>query len=1596
MIKNFEQNIVLTSQNPEAYLTFKWETGDASGVIDVSININASDLYINGWDAQTLYPSMADPSLADTSAGLNFEENNLASFHLFTDSLEDFEYDLKFILSPTVGSDVIYDVSIYNRPFLLDANEFNTYDTFNSLVDNEASYLLLRTNPKYSGNVKLMIDVSENMYLDTFKVSDILSNKKYRRQTVSGNSFLSGDIRRVFSSLPKGEIFRVAGSDTLNISNPKTEYYDQYNTRYNYGAKILIDELYPEEYAILAPLWINSKIPDYFSVFRLPGNFNSETYDGADLSNLAYDFITNSDLIESWNLKADAPIGTYLNNHLTELLKVQSPVNLSLNEYDANTWNGIAVDKGIIAGRSEVPYFFQKTSDNFTNLNAFVSQGFERNNLLCPNLLNMEFVFNDPDVSLYTMQRYFGLYLTENELYKLSYYSNEVDSSVRIISLDGKNVLNFADSSIFNSDGTIAFDYENRIIVLNDGKDLNRIYDTNEFNGTKTHIEQYLNKLGKNIFNTPVIKKEINTFITLKINNLLHQGEHLRVINKTSNKIWEVYGTETELLNAGEAGPYVSYNEPSVGYPDLYRTSFSVLGDISDQANAIRNAFSMFADYEESSFSVGMGKENGLSLIIDESSNDEYVFQRLTAQVAYAIGYPNSIFNLAAEPGDISFYNQLTPSNSDYTRMPFDASYGPIDFELYGDRLSIIVPMINTSNYNVYSFDSSVSLLFTDNVLYDAIDGWNRLIVNFNADTEISHQYQWVEDPTSELNESLVITDYEIDVDDFGVWWGYDVYPLSVSIMGINSVKDIDFTVYDSSTSGMDFKSNYFDAHENDEYTYRDYVTAGDEKIITARNSYIIIEGQGSISIDGSTLDYNAFGSDYYFNTFFGSATISADVNTQIRYNILDGSHEYTSYDSSISEELIYDYYADNYYYDSSDNAFKDLKNLKYGLTIPTISKWGMLGQDVRNNQVRLNLTPKFFDNSSQNSNFIPMPDSSLYSDEITFPIFKYMYTDNNNAWKDYVYYDINDVVDGSTKMTVRDLIFNEPTSDIFSKIIFNNNAVSGNVNRSSILYYSLYENQVIAILKGLKVGFSVTPTGEKTLNVTNWDRYKFSIVTSPSRNINNNYPIEVFINENTETILMIWYQGNDILNYTYKWSSFLPGKSNLFDQWDVSVDKRFQSFDTSLGSPEHSFVKSPFLVNTSVLNTPIYNQYDISTNYDSSVATPLGQFNYNINTKINSVFNANSLLLGDNVISGGLFTFNQSFDTFNQVNVDYNFGNDSISYGNSISNLASNYNNNYNWYQNNTCEYETLKFILNNNNVQYYIIQDDGVTSSQQFSSQPIEVNIFSPVLYESPNGDSSIYTYNGGYTPIFRNILSFADNEDSKLINTVEKDFVFGNTNLQEYENIYQFWFNRVVETVTVSDTSNNILFKENYNPFKSQWDSGYYTLSSGNVETSIDGYESSLELPAFFGSKLISLPNELSLDLWNASNSKVIPLASYYQLEFNLTKSIVDLFTRNATFVNNWGELPSVNDDIINRYIIKTILSYYNISINKIKPTVYDKVYNGQILYTKYDSSFENEIKNLDTQLSLINNEYIYKMKFDNTLNKSYFAKFTFTRI
>ena len=81
----------------------------------------------------------------------------------------------------------------------------------------------------------------------------------------------------VFSKLPKSELFKLP-SDALNPNKFFDDYNNQYITDYEYGAETNMDNLYPENMKILAPLHIGKHIPDFFCIFRYDGTYNTETY----------------------------------------------------------------------------------------------------------------------------------------------------------------------------------------------------------------------------------------------------------------------------------------------------------------------------------------------------------------------------------------------------------------------------------------------------------------------------------------------------------------------------------------------------------------------------------------------------------------------------------------------------------------------------------------------------------------------------------------------------------------------------------------------------------------------------------------------------------------------------------------------------------------------------------------------------------------------------------------------------------------------------------------------------------------------------------------------------------------------------------------------------------------------------------------------------------------------------------------------------------------------------------------------------------------------------------------------------------------------
>ena len=180
------------------------------------------------------------------------------------------------------------------------------------------SFMVLRTNPKLTGNIKLVVTEDYKLYLDTFKVSSasILNERKYRHQSVAANGNYAHDVKTIFSDLPKGVLYNVHSDAYL----PHKNYYDiniQVENTYEYGAENNYDSLYTENMKILAPLYISKKLPDYFCIFKTDNIINTETYNNVKIDDLSklQEALKNPQIVKIFDLRNSTSIGQYLKTY---------------------------------------------------------------------------------------------------------------------------------------------------------------------------------------------------------------------------------------------------------------------------------------------------------------------------------------------------------------------------------------------------------------------------------------------------------------------------------------------------------------------------------------------------------------------------------------------------------------------------------------------------------------------------------------------------------------------------------------------------------------------------------------------------------------------------------------------------------------------------------------------------------------------------------------------------------------------------------------------------------------------------------------------------------------------------------------------------------------------------------------------------------------------------------------------------------------------------------------------------------------------------------------------------------------------------------
>lgn len=289
----------------------------------------------------------------------------------------------------------------------------------------KASYGIVRTNPKLTGNVKLVSN-NKDLYLESFSANTELASSTFKAFKISGKNTYDRDVWQFFQGgkFPTNLAYEVF-QEYRDVS-VLSQYQNQFEMFYSAGTRSVASNSYSEDLGILAPIWLNEQIPNNFVIFRIDNPAavnnineslqNTNYLDAQTSAEFTKNVLENCTAIKTFDLTSNSLLGSYLRNYRNQESFPKSPLNISWRKDEPIQWAGINYKKGGFTQSGSFSYDGLVTQDTtIINNEFFFTEGFERNNVLLANLINMEFLFTDVNAADYSINRYFGLYVNEVE-----------------------------------------------------------------------------------------------------------------------------------------------------------------------------------------------------------------------------------------------------------------------------------------------------------------------------------------------------------------------------------------------------------------------------------------------------------------------------------------------------------------------------------------------------------------------------------------------------------------------------------------------------------------------------------------------------------------------------------------------------------------------------------------------------------------------------------------------------------------------------------------------------------------------------------------------------------------------------------------------------------------------------------------------------------------------------------------------------------------------------------------------------------------------------------------------------------------------------
>lgn len=128
--------------------------------------------------------------------------------------------------------------------------------------------------------------------------------------------------------------------------------------------------------------------------------------------------LNNCTAIKTFDLRENTKIGKYIRSIFNNPLFSKSPLDVSWGSNSYTYFKGVSYAEGVFTKKGELLSSFLSSADSdpMIDFEDYVTSGFSRNGIICPNLLNLEFIFDDDESNLYTINRYIGFYVSRNDI----------------------------------------------------------------------------------------------------------------------------------------------------------------------------------------------------------------------------------------------------------------------------------------------------------------------------------------------------------------------------------------------------------------------------------------------------------------------------------------------------------------------------------------------------------------------------------------------------------------------------------------------------------------------------------------------------------------------------------------------------------------------------------------------------------------------------------------------------------------------------------------------------------------------------------------------------------------------------------------------------------------------------------------------------------------------------------------------------------------------------------------------------------------------------------------------------------------------------